>query len=123
MIDVFAGGGGMTRGFVDTGRFSPVLAVEMDPYAAATYAANFVAEGVSAERHVITDRIESVDEFPQVDRRWGDWSIDSFKAHVAATNGEADREALAAELFAGRAGRTVRRIVRAAIQETRPRGR
>jgi hypothetical protein len=58
---------------------------------------------------------------PAPDRRWGDWSIDSFKAHVAATNGEADREALAAELFAGRAGRTVRRIVRAAIQEANPR--
>jgi hypothetical protein len=60
---------------------------------------------------------------PAPDRRWGDWSIDSFKAHVATTNGDMDREALAAELFTGRAGRTVRRIVRAAIQETRPRQR
>ena len=68
MIDLFAGCGGMTRGFVDTGRFvEPVLAVEMDPYAAATYAANFVAEGSRADQHVITERIESVDEFPRVD--------------------------------------------------------
>lgn len=57
----------MTRGFVDTGRFEPVLAVEMDPFAAATYAANFVPEGVSADRHVITDRIENVENFPRVE--------------------------------------------------------
>jgi hypothetical protein len=56
---------------------------------------------------------------PAPDRRWGDWTIDSFKEHVASTNGETDRDRLAAELFTGRAGRTVRRIVRAAIQETR----
>jgi DNA (cytosine-5)-methyltransferase 1 len=67
MIDLFAGCGGMTRGFVDTGRFEPVLAVEMDPSAAATYAANFVPEGVRADQHVIMERIENVDEFPGVD--------------------------------------------------------
>jgi DNA (cytosine-5)-methyltransferase 1 len=67
MIDLFAGCGGMTRGFVDTGRFEPVLAVEVDRYAAATYAANFVPEGAQADQHVITERIESVEEFPRVD--------------------------------------------------------
>jgi DNA (cytosine-5)-methyltransferase 1 len=40
VIDLFAGCGGMTRGFVDAG-FEPVLAVEWDEAAAATYAANF----------------------------------------------------------------------------------
>ncbi|UVS79885.1 DNA cytosine methyltransferase [Actinokineospora sp. UTMC 2448] len=40
MIDLFAGCGGMTRGFVDAG-FEPVLAVEHDRAAAATYAVNF----------------------------------------------------------------------------------
>ncbi|MFV0534318.1 MAG: DNA cytosine methyltransferase, partial [Cumulibacter sp.] len=38
MIDLFAGCGGMTVGFTDEG-FAPVLAVERDKHAAATYAA------------------------------------------------------------------------------------
>ena len=40
MIDLFAGCGGMTRGFTAAG-YRPVLAVEHDRAAAATYAANF----------------------------------------------------------------------------------
>ncbi len=41
MIDLFAGCGGMTSGFVAAGGYQPVLAVEWDLHAAATYAANF----------------------------------------------------------------------------------
>ena len=41
MIDLFAGAGGLTSGFVSTGRFRPVAAVESDLHAAATYAHNF----------------------------------------------------------------------------------
>ncbi|MCF7551530.1 DNA cytosine methyltransferase [Pseudonocardia sp. WMMC193] len=40
LIDLFAGCGGMTAGFVRAG-FTPVFAVEHDLHAAATYAANF----------------------------------------------------------------------------------
>lgn len=40
MIDLFAGCGGMTSGFVGEG-FTPSLAVEWDLHAAATYAANY----------------------------------------------------------------------------------
>src|SRR4051812_25189642 len=61
LMDLFAGCGGMTRGFVDTGRYKPVFAVEMDEHAAATYAANFGAE------HVVTDKIENVEHFPEAD--------------------------------------------------------
>jgi DNA (cytosine-5)-methyltransferase 1 len=67
LMDLFAGCGGMTRGFIDSGRFTPVLAVEMDASAAATYAANFVPTGEPVERHVITDKIENVESFPPVD--------------------------------------------------------
>ena len=60
LIDLFAGFGGMTRGFVDTDRFTPMFAVECDQDAAATYAANF-------GDHVFSDLIERVDVFPKAD--------------------------------------------------------
>ncbi len=62
MIDLFAGSGGMTVGFVDEG-FRPVLAVEWDAAAAATYAANF------GEQHVIAGDIADVsdDRIPEAD--------------------------------------------------------
>ena len=41
MIDLFAGCGGLTQGFVSSGRYTPVAAVEWDLHAAATYAQNF----------------------------------------------------------------------------------
>jgi len=41
LIDLFAGCGGMTRGFVDSGAFEPVFAVEFDSDAAETYERNF----------------------------------------------------------------------------------
>ncbi|UZJ26998.1 DNA cytosine methyltransferase (plasmid) [Rhodococcus antarcticus] len=43
IIDLFAGCGGMTAGFVDAG-YEPVLSVEWDQQAAATYAANYGAD-------------------------------------------------------------------------------
>jgi DNA (cytosine-5)-methyltransferase 1 len=60
LIDLFAGCGGMTRGFVDTGRYAPVFAVEHDPHAAATYATNF-------GDHVHAGDIQDVEAFPQAD--------------------------------------------------------
>ena len=53
VVDLFAGCGGMTRGFVDAG-FEPVLAVESDFAAASSYAANF------CEEHVVCEPIEDV---------------------------------------------------------------
>lgn len=41
LLDLFAGCGGLTQGFVESGRFDPVGAVELDPDAADTYRANF----------------------------------------------------------------------------------
>jgi DNA (cytosine-5)-methyltransferase 1 len=62
LMDLFAGCGGMTRGFVDTGRFEPVFAVEMDEDAASTYGENFGHEHVDPPR-----KIEDVDDFPAAD--------------------------------------------------------
>lgn len=59
-MDLFAGCGGMTRGFEDSGAFRPVFAVEFDRDAAATYAANF-------GDHVACGRIEDVAAFPRAD--------------------------------------------------------
>ena len=59
LIDLFAGCGGMTRGFVDAG-FEPVFAVEWDPEAAETYRLNF-------GDHVAAIAIETVERFPSAD--------------------------------------------------------
>src|SRR4051794_12332095 len=60
LLDLFAGCGGMTRGFVDSGRFTPLLAVEMERDAAATYRRNF-------GDHVLEEPIEDVAAWPRVD--------------------------------------------------------
>lgn len=60
LIDLFAGCGGMTRGFVDSGDFQPLFAVECDPDAAETYRVNFGA-------HVDSRKIEKVEQFPAAD--------------------------------------------------------
>ena len=60
LMDLFAGCGGMTRGFVDAGGYVPVFAVELDADAAETYRQNF-------GDHIDQRRIEDVREFPQVD--------------------------------------------------------
>jgi DNA (cytosine-5)-methyltransferase 1 len=62
MIDLLAGCGGMTSGFVSKG-FSPVLAIEWDLHAAATYAANF------GEDHALWRNIATVksSEIPKAD--------------------------------------------------------
>jgi DNA (cytosine-5)-methyltransferase 1 len=60
LIDLFAGCGGLTHGFVADGRFEPVLAVEWDRDAAETYAANF-------GDHVFLGPIEEAPCFPKAD--------------------------------------------------------
>lgn len=62
MIDLFAGCGGMTRGFVDAG-YEPVLAIEADFAAACSYAANF------GEDHILWQPIEDleVDQLVEAD--------------------------------------------------------
>src|SRR4051794_29114174 len=61
IIDLFAGCGGVTRGFVGNGRFRPVFAVEVDRDAVETYAQNFGSE------HVYAGRVEDVQDFPAAD--------------------------------------------------------
>ena len=60
LTDLFAGCGGMTRGFLDSKRFDSVFAVECDPDAAATYRENF-------GDHVAEVPIEDVAVFRSVD--------------------------------------------------------
>jgi DNA (cytosine-5)-methyltransferase 1 len=60
LIDLFAGCGGMTCGFLDSGRFRSVRAVESDPDAAATYRENF-------GDHVIELPIEDIAVFESAD--------------------------------------------------------
>lgn len=48
LIDLFAGAGGMTQGFKSTGRYETAVAVELDPFAAATFAQNHPAADVYA---------------------------------------------------------------------------
>lgn len=59
IVDLFAGAGGFTLGFVQAG-FTPIFAVEHDPDAAATYMANF-------GDHCDTRDIELVEDFPTAD--------------------------------------------------------
>ena len=61
LIDLFAGCGGMTKGFVNAG-FEPILAVENDLAAAASYAVNF------GEEHARRLEVEKLDgEVPAAD--------------------------------------------------------
>ena len=60
-IDLFAGAGGLTLGFEQSGlRYEPVFAVEIDAAAARTFKANF-------DCHVHDGPIEDVESFPQAD--------------------------------------------------------
>lgn len=65
-MDLFAGCGGMTRGFADSGRFAPIFAVEVDQDAAATYSLNF-DEHIALSDDGIPRPIEEITEFPKVD--------------------------------------------------------
>src|SRR4051794_11332441 len=60
LIDLFAGCGGMTRGFEESARFRSIFAVEWDPDAAETYRQNF-------GDHVFAGPIEQVERFPDAD--------------------------------------------------------
>jgi DNA (cytosine-5)-methyltransferase 1 len=60
LTDLFAGCGGMTRGFEDTKRYRSIFAVEFDRAAAATYRANF-------GDHVHAGDIKDVKAFPETD--------------------------------------------------------
>ncbi len=61
LIDLFSGCGGMTAGFLATDRFDAVLAVETNPDAAHTYAANFGGE------HLHLGPIQQLESFPSAD--------------------------------------------------------
>src|SRR6201999_1544392 len=60
LIDLFAGCGGMTAGFVRHG-YEPILAVEHNLHAAATYATNF------GEAHTRWGDVAALDDVPAAD--------------------------------------------------------
>lgn len=60
LIDLFAGCGGMTLGFADSGLFESIFAVEWDADAAETYRVNF-------GDHVFAGAIEDVESFPSAE--------------------------------------------------------
>ena len=92
LIDLFAGCGGMTRGFTDSGRFESIFAVEVDPYAAATYAANFGP-------HVLADAIQAAAWFPEAEVMIGGPPCQGFSALNRSGVG-LERRALQAKLNA-----------------------
>lgn len=61
LVDLFAGCGGLTEGFRQAG-FDPVMAVEWDRSAAATYAANFGNHVTCADISELSDNV-----FPEAD--------------------------------------------------------
>jgi DNA (cytosine-5)-methyltransferase 1 len=94
LVDVFSGCGGMTRGFVDarlggvSGRlFEPVLAVEHDPSAADTYAANF---GPHVDRRPIQEIPNS--DFPAADVLIGGPPCQGFSALNRNRHGDGRRQ-------------------------------
>jgi DNA (cytosine-5)-methyltransferase 1 len=76
MLDLFAGCGGMTRGFLDQGSFASVGAVEMDRAAAATYAVNFDPTG----EHTFAGDIARYRDVPEVDLVVGGPPCQGFSA-------------------------------------------
>ncbi|MEB3844944.1 MAG: DNA cytosine methyltransferase [Desulfurococcales archaeon] len=58
LIDLFSGGGGYARGFVDTGRYRHVLGVDNYPPAARTYTVNFPsAQFIADDIKEVTGRL------------------------------------------------------------------
>jgi hypothetical protein len=55
---------------------------------------------------------------PAPDRRWHDWSINSFTEHLRTTD-DVDLDTACGKLFAGRPGKTVKRIARLAMTAAR----
>lgn len=76
MLDLFAGSGGLTRGFLDEGRFATVGAVELDSAAAATYAANFDPSGA----HTFVGDVAEFVDVPEVDLVIGGPPCQGFSA-------------------------------------------
>ncbi len=86
LVDLFSGCGGMTAGFVATGGFRPVLAVDSDADAIETYAANFGPE------HAVLARIEDMGTFPEADVVVGGPPCQGFSALNRAKVGIERRE-------------------------------
>ncbi|MDF7807889.1 DNA cytosine methyltransferase [Pontiellaceae bacterium B12219] len=67
LIDLFCGCGGMTEGFVDTGRFIPVFANDFNHWAIESYKANFDPGGEHSFEGDIVPLVESQQYIPKAD--------------------------------------------------------
>lgn len=63
LIDLFSGCGGMTRGFMDTGRFESVFANDFNRYAVESYRVNFDQKGTHT---VLGDIVELLDKHSHI---------------------------------------------------------
>jgi DNA (cytosine-5)-methyltransferase 1 len=76
LLDLFAGCGGMSRGFADQGAFVSAGAVEIDRSTAATYAANFDSTG----QHTFAGDIADFKDVPLIDLVVGGPPCQGFSA-------------------------------------------
>lgn len=93
LIDLFCGCGGMTRGFMDTGRFKLVYANDNNVAALESYKANFDKRGQHSDSRSIIDLVENASRsVPRADIVIGGPPCQGFSLLNKNREGDARRE-------------------------------
>ena len=93
LIDLFCGCGGMTRGFMDTGRFQIVYANDNNKLALESYRANFDKNGLHSDSRSIIDLVENAPmDIPRADIVIGGPPCQGFSLLNKNRAGDARRE-------------------------------